>query len=79
MKTFLHREPFDIKFTSHTNDSLETSSRIQVFNQAKTDRRPLNTSFLGQPGKAGNRKVKPIWILVKQEMIGWQWHQLDHM
>jgi len=24
-------------------------------------------------------KVKPIWILMKQEMMGWQWHQLDHM
>jgi len=24
--------------------------------------------------------VKPIWILLmKQEMMGWQWHQLDHM
>jgi len=22
---------------------------------------------------------KPFWILVKQEMMGWQWHQLDHM
>jgi len=20
------------------------------------------------------RKVKPIWILMKEEMIGWQWH-----
>jgi len=20
-----------------------------------------------------------MWILMKQEMIGWQWHQLDHM
>ena len=25
------------------------------------------------------RKVKPNWILRKQEMMGWQWHQLDHM
>jgi len=24
------------------------------------------------------QKVKPIWILMKQEMMGWQWHQLDH-
>jgi len=24
-------------------------------------------------------KIKPIWILVKQEMMGWQWHQLDHI
>jgi len=23
-------------------------------------------------------KVKPIWILMKQEMVVWQWHQLDH-
>jgi len=20
-----------------------------------------------------------MWILMKQEMMGWQWHQLDHM
>jgi len=23
--------------------------------------------------------VKPVWILMKQEMMGSQWHQLDHM
>jgi len=22
---------------------------------------------------------KPFWILLQQEMMGWQWHQLDHM
>jgi len=26
-----------------------------------------------------NQKGKPFWILMKQEMIGWQWHQLDYM
>jgi len=26
-----------------------------------------------------HRTVKPIWILIKQEMMEWQWHQLDHM
>jgi len=36
-------------------------------------------SFPGQPGKAGTRKDKPMWILMKQEMMGWQWHQLDNM
>jgi len=25
------------------------------------------------------RKVEPFWISMKQEMMGWQWHQLDHM
>jgi len=35
--------------------------------------------FTGQPGQAGTRKAEPFWILMKQEMMGWQWHQLDHM
>jgi len=26
-----------------------------------------------------SQKDKPFWILLKQEMTGWQWHQLDHM
>jgi len=32
----------------------------------------------GLPGSAGTRKVKPIWILLKQESE-WQWHQLGHV
>jgi len=35
--------------------------------------------FPGQPEYAGSRKTKPFWILMKQEMMGWQWHQLNHM
>jgi len=23
--------------------------------------------------------VKSFWILIKQEIMGWQWHKLDHM
>jgi len=30
-------------------------------------------------GLSGTRKVKPFWILMKQEMVGWQWQQLDRM
>jgi len=26
-----------------------------------------------------HHRGKPIWVLMKQEMIGWQWHQLDLM
>jgi len=26
-----------------------------------------------------HQKSKPFWILLQQEMMGWQWHQLDHM
>ena len=39
----------------------------------------LMASFPGQREKASTRKVKPIWILMKQETTGWQWHQLNHM
>jgi len=39
----------------------------------------LTASFPGQSGYTGTRKVKKIWILMKQEMTGWKWHQLDHM
>jgi len=26
-----------------------------------------------------HQKGKPFWILLEQEMMGWQWHQLDNM
>jgi len=26
-----------------------------------------------------HQKGKPFWILLEQEMMGWQWYQLDHM
>jgi len=37
--------------------------------------------FPAEPGKAGTRKAKPFWILMKQEMMGtgWQWQQLDQI
>jgi len=36
-------------------------------------------SLPGQLRQAGTRKITPFWILMKQERMGWQWHQLDHM
>ena len=34
-----------------------------------THTHPFNDPFLGLPGWAGTRKVKPIWILLKQETV----------
>jgi len=34
--------------------------------------------FQDNPGKP-TQKGKPFWILLEQEMMEWQWHQLDHM
>ena len=39
----------------------------------------LTALFPGLPGWASTRKVKPIWILLKQRDSEWQWHQLGHM
>jgi len=39
----------------------------------------FNGLFSRQPARASIRKVKSFWILTKQEMLGWQWHQLDHL
>ena len=41
----------------------------------------LTASFPGQPGQAGTRKVKPVWIKMSQEMLGFgmQCLQLDHV
>ena len=42
----------------------------------------LTSSFPGQPGQAGTRNVKPIWIYMRQRdggVSGWQWQQVDHM
>jgi len=44
----------------------------------KTHTTHLPTLCPGLPGSAGTRKVKPIWILLKQESE-WQWHQLGYM
>ena len=35
-----------------------------------THTHPFNGPFPGLPGWAGTRKVKPIWILLKQETVG---------
>ena len=53
------------------------SSTIRAKRNKKDAR--LTASFPQQPGQGGTRNVKPIWILLKQEMMGWQCHQLDHM
>jgi len=50
-----------------------------IFVKLETDKHPFKGSFSGQPGEAGTTNVKPIWILMKQEVMGWHWHPLDHM
>ena len=38
------------------------------------------TAFFSRTTWVGHyQKDKPFWILLKQEMMGWRWHQLSHM
>ena len=36
-------------------------------------------AFFQDTWASQHQKGKPFWILLEQEMIGLQWHQLDHM
>jgi len=40
---------------------------------------PFNGLFSTSTWVSRHQKGKPFWILLQQEMMGWQWHQLDHM
>ena len=40
---------------------------------------PFNGFFSRTIWVNRHQKGKPFWILMKQEMMGWQCHQLDHM
>jgi len=40
---------------------------------------PFNRPFSRTTWVSWHHKGKPLWILLEQEMMGWHWHQLDHM
>jgi len=40
---------------------------------------PFNGLFSRTTWVSRHQKGKSFWILLEQEMMGWQWHQLDHM
>jgi len=40
---------------------------------------PFNGLFSRTNWVSRHQKRKPFWILLEQEMTGWQWHQLIHM
>jgi len=63
---------------SNAANTQHTTHNTQHTTHTHTHTRPFNGPFPGLPGWAGTRKVKPLWILLKQESE-WQWHQLGHM
>jgi len=45
------------------------AQRVIQYAETHTHTHPFNGPFPGLPGWAGTRKVKPIWILLKQETV----------
>jgi len=55
---------------THTHTHARTHARTHALTQARTHtHNRLTALFPGLPGWAGTRKVKPIWILLKQETV----------
>jgi len=55
---------------------------MRSVSESQAEHHPLRTQPKQTPRTTwvtSTRKVKPVWILLEQEMTGWQWHQLDHM
>jgi len=55
------------------------SDNLLASTENYTTLHPFNGPFPRSTWVSWQQKGKPFWILMKQEMMGWQWHQLDHM
>jgi len=54
-------------------------TQTHTHTHAHTHTHTFNGLFTRTTWVSRHQKGKPFWILLKQEMMGWQWHQLDHM
>jgi len=70
----LHRHPL----TFLNNRNIQTN-KIKHIPQICILLHPFNGLFSRTTWVSQHQKGKPFWILLEQEMMGWQWHHLDHM
>jgi len=47
--------------------------------QTTTTLHPFKGLFSRTTWVSQHQKGKPLWILLEQEMMGWQWHPLAHI
>jgi len=52
---------------------------VKTVSHKLTTLHPFNGLFSRTTCISRHQKGKPFWILQEQEMVGWQWHQLDHI
>jgi len=60
------------------NILLYTSRNRNELLSSATTLHPFNGLFPRTTWISQHQKGKSFWILLEQEMMGWQWHQLDH-
>jgi len=65
--------------TGHAAHNIYTSFIYLRYNYTLHTLHPFNGLFYRTIWGSQHQKGKPFWILLAQEMMGWQWHQLDHM
>jgi len=58
---------------------MQETMRWQVYRLLLLPLRLFNGIFSKTTWVSRHQKGKPFWILLEQEMMVWQWHQLDHM
>ena len=56
-------------YPTNSVKALKAKTEIYKAKPAITHTHPFNEPFPGLPRSAGTRKVKPIWILLKQETV----------
>jgi len=54
-------------------------AQTEVIQQQLLLLHPFNGLISRTTWVSQHQEGKPFWILLQQEMIGWQWHQLDYM
>jgi len=67
----------DHKFTSWSKTC--THTRIIPLVTTTTTLHSFTGLFSRTNWVSRHQNNKPFWILLEQEMMRWQWHQLDHM
>jgi len=72
-------EPVPEETFTHSHLCVDLTEELNCWNML-TLAATTTTTVLGPlPGQSGTRKAEPFWNLMKQEMIGCKWHQLNHM
>ena len=76
----IYKSNSSVKITQ-TQQMLQMAIKYNSSNWQWTNRwlHPFNNLFPRTTRVRWHQKGKPFWILMKQEMTGWQWHQLDDM